>query len=445
MQELLTQYNLHWQKSFKYDLIPRDRYNELLLPLIDRREILVLKGIRRAGKSSLLKLIINHLIKKKRVPAKNIVFMNLEDYRFGSEKTVHTLDEMYRAFLALKKPKGRTYILLDEIQEIPGFEKWLRTYYEQNEQVKFIITGSSSSLFSKELATLLTGRQASIEVFPFSFAEFVNYKAVKSLKPLLEKPIDMLYLSKAFAKVEPLLHQYLDNGGFPEMIKQDKAESNILALQQYIGDIILRDITQRYNIRKIEVLQKLALYLIFNMSNGINVTRIAEMIGSNRTTVLDLISHLQEVYMIFTTSCFSFSINEQLASTKARKVYCIDNGFFAAIKTNEKQDFAKKMRNAVFQQLRFQWQEAVFYWKNKVAIDFILKNGLPVGVAVKDEEIEPQISRLFYFMQRHNVKKGLLINWKRLQIIDENEQSIVMLPLWIFLTKSRAEILGYEA
>jgi len=379
------------------------------------------------------------------VPAKNIVFMNLEDYRFGSEKTVHTLDEMYRAFLALKKPKGRTYILLDEIQEIPGFEKWLRTYYEQNEQVKFIITGSSSSLFSKELATLLTGRQASIEVFPFSFAEFVNYKAVKSLKPLLEKPIDMLYLSKAFAKVEPLLHQYLDNGGFPEMIKQDKAESNILALQQYIGDIILRDITQRYNIRKIEVLQKLALYLIFNMSNGINVTRIAEMIGSNRTTVLDLISHLQEVYMIFTTSCFSFSINEQLASTKARKVYCIDNGFFAAIKTNEKQDFAKKMRNAVFQQLRFQWQEAVFYWKNKVAIDFILKNGLPVGVAVKDEEIEPQISRLFYFMQRHNVKKGLLINWKRLQIIDENEQSIVMLPLWIFLTKSRAEILGYEA
>lgn len=443
MQHLLEQYNLHWQRGYKYDLIPRERYSTELPSLLDRREILVLKGIRRSGKSCLLKLMISYLIKKKRVPAKNIVFMNLEDYRFGSEKTVQTLDEIYQTYLTLKQPRGRIYILLDEIQEIPAFEKWLRTYYEQNDQIKFIITGSSSSLFSRELATLLTGRQISVEVFPFSFSEFLAYKAPPKILSELEKPVDLLYLSKAFAKVEPLLRQYLDGGGFPEMIKQDHPQGNILALQQYISDIILRDIARRYNLRRIEVLQKLALYLIYNMSGGLNITRIAEQVSSNRTTVLDLIGYLEEVYMIFTTTCFSFSVSEQLNTTRARKVYCIDNGFYAAIKTNEKGDFAKKMRNAVFQQIRFQWRETIFYWKNKVEIDFVLPDGLPIGVAANEEEIDRQISRLFYFMQSHNLRKGILVNWRRLQIIDENERSILMVPLWMFLSKSREEILEY--
>ena len=444
MENLLEQYNPHWQRAFKYDLIDRPAYAEKFLPLIDRREILVVKGIRRSGKSSLLKLLINFLIKKKRVPGKNILFMNLEDYRFGSDKNLAVLDEIIKTFHEMNSPKGRIYILLDEIQEIPDFEKWLRTHYEQNEQMKCIITGSSSSLFSQELATLLTGRQVSMEVFPFSFAEMLQFKAPKKVLSELEKPVDMLYLSKAFEKLEPLLQSYLVGGGFPEMVKQDHAEGNILALQQYISDIILRDIAQRYNIRRIEVLKKLALYLIFNMSNGINVTQIAEQLGSNRTTILDLISYLEEVYMVFTTSSFSFAISEQMNTTKARKVYCIDNGFFAAIKTNEQTDFAKRMRNVVFQQLRFQWEETVFYWREKVEVDFVLQNGYPIGVATKDEDIDRKITQMFHYMQSHNLQRGVLINWKRLHILDENNASILMLPLWVFLTKSKDEILNYS-
>jgi predicted AAA+ superfamily ATPase len=404
----------------------------------------VLKGIRRSGKSSLLKLVINALVKKG-VSPKNILFMNLEDYRFGGDKSVFTLDEIYQAYIGKMNPQKKVYILLDEIQEIPGFEKWLRTYYEQNDLIKFMITGSSSSLFSKELATLLTGRQIPVEIFPFSFSEFLDFKKNDVLAEINGKSIDSLYLSRLFPKIEPLLQRYLDQGGFPEMVKNEEAEGNVLALQQYIGDIILRDIAQRYNIRKIEVLQKLTLYLIYNMGNVINVSRLAELVGSNRTTVLELIAYLKEVYMIFTTSSFSFSLNEQLSSTRPKRVYCIDNGFFAAIKTNAEKDFAKKLKNIVFQHLRFRWGEELFYWKEKVEIDFVLKDGFPVSVSVDEKDKDREVYRLFHYLHQHNLPLGILISWNKLQILEENERKIMILPLWLFLTKSQQEILEYES
>ncbi len=442
MEALLEQYNPHWSQPYEFNLIPRAKYSGQVMSLAARKEITVLKGIRRSGKSSLLKLVINALIKKG-VPAQNVLFMNLEDYRFGSEKSVATLDQIYQAYLQKKTPAGKIYILLDEIQEIPDFEKWLRTYYEQQESLKFMITGSSSSLFSKELATLLTGRQIPVEVFPFSFREFLAYKAPALLEAIDSKPLDSLYLSKTFAEVEPLLKQYLDQGGFPEMVKNEQPEGNILALQQYIADIILRDIAQRYNIRKIEVLQKLALYLIYNMGNFINVSHIAEQVGSNRTTVLELIAYLKEVYMIFTTGSFSFSLNEQLTTTRARRVYCIDNGFFAAIKTNSEKDFPKKMKNAVFQQLRFHWDRELFYWREKVEIDFVFQNGFPVSLTADEGDKDREVYQLFHYLNQHNLPLGLLISWKKLQILEENERKVFILPLWLFLVKSQEEILEY--
>ncbi len=442
MESLLEQYNPQWKKKTAYDhLIPRINYSERLMQLIDRREIIVLQGIRRSGKSSLLKLLMKALMDRG-TPKTNLFFMNLEDYRFGSDKNLETLDQVYQAYINKIDPEGRFYIFLDEIQEIPDFERWLRTYYEQNEQIKFVVTGSSSSLFSAELATLLTGRQIALEVFPFSFPEYLQLHDKKLLKRLA-KPIDSIYLSPAAKKVDPLLQTYLSNGGFPEVVKHDEPEANMLLLQQYIGDIILRDIARRYNIRKIEVLQKLALFLIFNMGGAINISRISQIIGSNRTTVLELIAYLKEVYMVFTTTSFSFSASEQLNTTKPKKIYCIDNGFYAAINTSSNKDFAKRFRNAVFQQLRFHWQDEIFYWRGKVEIDFVLKDGFPIAVLSDEKEKNNEVYKLFHYMSSHNISNGLLINWSKLQIVAENEHKVLLLPLWLFLTKSKKEVMAY--
>jgi len=443
LQELLLQYNPHWEKGAVYDgLIPRDAYVKKISGFLDRREIVVLKGIRRSGKSSILKLLINELLKIA-VPPQNILFMNLEDFRFGSEKSVHTLDRVYQTYLSEQKPDGKMYVFLDEIQEIPEFEKWLRTHYEQNPNLKFIITGSSSSLFSTELATLLTGRQISLEIFPFSFPEYLTFKDEKLARQVEGKSLDALYLSSLFPKIEPLLRRYLDEGGFPEVIKHEDRETNILLLQQYLSDIILKDITRRYNIRKIDVLQKLSLFLIYNMGNIINITRAAGVVGSNRTTVLDLIAYLKEVYLVLTTPHFSFSPTDQLEVTRPKKTFCIDNGFYSAIKTESKKDFSKRVKNVIFQRLRFQWQREVYYWKEKVEIEFMLSDGLPIGMAISDEDKDREMHKLFYIMNRHNLPRALLITWDKLQILEENERRVFLIPLWIFLTTSQEEIFEF--
>ncbi|NIS37769.1 DUF4143 domain-containing protein, partial [Candidatus Saccharibacteria bacterium] len=204
-----------------------------------------------------------------------------------------------------------------------------------------------------------------------------------------------------------------------------------------------RDIARRYNIRKIEVLQKLALYLIYNMGMGLNISRMAELVGSNRTTILELLAHLKEVYLIFTSSSFSFSPNERMNTTRPKKVYCVDNGFFAAIKTKGSKDFAKKIKNAVYQQLRFRWGAEIFYWKNKIEIDFVLEDGFPIGIVVDKMDTDKEIYRLFYYMNQHNLNKGLLISWNKLQIMEENERKILILPLWLFLTKSQEDVMNY--
>ncbi|RMI19286.1 MAG: ATP-binding protein [Calditrichaeota bacterium] len=442
MEDLLRQYNPHWDSPPTYELIPREPYLETILTLLDRREIIVLQGIRRSGKSSLLKLIVNELLERD-IPAENILFMNLEDYRFGAERNLTTLDAMYQAYREIASPTGRTFILLDEIQEVPQFEKWLRTHYDQHPSLKFIITGSSSSLFSRELATLLTGRHISLEIFPFSFGEYLHYRDREVYQELRNRPVDSLYLSSIYEQVAPHLQRYLDQGGFPEVVKHDDPGANILLLQQYLTDIILRDVARRYNIRRMEVLQKLALYLIFNMSGMINVSRIAEQVGSNRTTVLDLIGYLKEVYLIFTSGSFSFSVNEQLTTTRPKRVYCVDNGFFAAIKTGAKDERSRKMKNVVYQHLRFRWREEPFYWSEKVTIDFVLPDGFPILVAPDGEAMEAEIDRLFYYLTRHNLPRGLLISQNKMQILEENERRIHILPLWLFLTRPREEVVEF--
>ncbi len=175
--------------------------------------------------------MINHLISQKRVPPQNILFMNLEDYLLGTEKTLETLEEILAVYREMLQPQGRVYVFWDEIQEFQGFGRWLRSHNEQDETIKFVISGSSSSMFSKELGTFLTGRNVQVNVFPFTFREILERRSYSRLKKELEKLVDMLYLSKSATRIKEHLCLYLVKGGFPEMVKRDDIESNVPVLQ----------------------------------------------------------------------------------------------------------------------------------------------------------------------------------------------------------------------
>ena len=437
---ILKEYNPQWQgEKASTGLINRPIYLDRIKELLSRREIIVLTGIRRSGKSSLLKLLTDQLVESG-VPAENILNINLEDYRFGADKDVYLLENLYGAFNETLNPQGRQYVFLDEIQEVDSFEKWLRTQYEMRPEIKFIVTGSSSTITSMELASLLTGRQIRIDIYPFSFIEFLTFRNERLFTNYSKKKISDLVIMNAPKQMEKYLNEYLFHGGFPEVIINTGEQTNVLLLQQYLDDILLKDISVRYNVRKIRALQSLTHFLISNISNEVNLKRTASLLGINRSTLLDLISYLKEVYLLFLVSNFSFSIKERLNTTKPKKVYCVDNGFFTAVKQTQTEDMGKRVENLVFQHLKFYWQAEVFYWKSKVEIDFVLENGFPINVTYNDDLRERELVGLFYYLSQFNQKRGMLISMNKFDRIEQDDHKVLILPLWIFLLKTRQEV-----
>src|SRR3989338_10534801 len=220
--EVLKKWN-PWEKSIDAG-IRRQKYIEKIYPYLKRKEVIVLKGVRRSGKSTIVKQLMLELIKNK-VNKKQMLYLNLEDYNFANELKIELFDEVLNAYKDYSKNKNKVYFFIDEIQKISSWEKWVRTKYDLNESIKFVITGSSASLLSKELSTLLTGRNLSFKIMPLSFEEFLKFSKTRSLE------------------------EYLKFGGFPEVVLERDEGKKEFILQQYFGDIIHKYIIRRYNIR----------------------------------------------------------------------------------------------------------------------------------------------------------------------------------------------------
>ena len=156
-----------WEKEINTG-IRREHYIKKIFPLMERKEILVLKGIRRCGKSTIARQLMLELLKKG-VEKKQILYLNLEDYSFANSLNIGLFDKVLEAYKRYLKNSKKTYFFIDEIQKIESWEKWIRTKYDLEENIKFIVTGSSASLLSKEFSSLLTGRNLSLTIFPLSF------------------------------------------------------------------------------------------------------------------------------------------------------------------------------------------------------------------------------------------------------------------------------------
>ena len=196
----------------------RKKYINEIVSVLDRKEIIILKGIRRSGKTTIIKQIIKHL--KKTISEKQILYVNLDDYNFLPHLSIKLLD-----FIIEQLPKTKKcYLFLDEIQKIPNFESWLRTQYDREIKIKFIISGSNSSLLAKDLATLLTGRNLTFEIFPLDYSEF-----------------------KEFSKGK--IDEFLTYGGFPEVVLEKNKENKLKLLRGYISDIINKDILYKNEVR----------------------------------------------------------------------------------------------------------------------------------------------------------------------------------------------------
>ncbi len=378
----------------------------------------VISGIRRCGKSTLLNQIISNFYKK------GVYYFNFEDERlvdFG----VDDFNNLYEAFLEVYGE--RRVFFFDEIQNVPKWEVFVRRM--QDKGCKFFITGSNASLLSKELGTKLTGRSISIELYPFSFTEFLSFRNVKLPKHGLSYTAERANIKKHFA-------EYLKHGGMPEYLKyKDPA-----LLKRVYEDILYRDIVARYDIKQVKALRELGLYLLSNIGGTFAYNNLKRILGlGSMNTIRSYADFLENSFLIFLISKFSYSLKQQFLALK--KIYCIDNGLSESVAFQFSKNKGKFLENLVFLELKRKSPE-IYYYKtsNNLEVDFLIKKGkknlelIQVTDNLDNEKVRTrELNSLIKAMDELRRKSALILTEDTDEEIELKAKAITVKPVYRWL------------
>ncbi len=406
--EILNAWNF-WNKDLEVGIV-RKRYLDKLLEFIKTDKIISIVGVRRSGKSTLIKQMAKRLIENG-VDKTDILIINFEEPEFEN-LDIKFLIRIYQAYNEIIKPQNKPYIFLDEIQNVTKWEKFVRSLNEKKEAF-LVISGSSSKLLSEELATVLTGRQLYFEILPLSFPEFLNFNGldINSQKAAIFNSL----------KIKRLLGDYLRVGGFPEVTLGKTEEFKKRILVSYYEDIINRDIVQRFKIKKIDKLKSLVRFYLTNISSYVSFNRISKFIQLPVETIRRFSSYIETSDLIFFIKRFSFSVKEQ--ENSPRKIYSIDIGLSNAVGFKFSDNYGRLAENIVALKLKeIQSQNPlteIYYWKNQYGdkeTDFLIKEGLDVTQAIQvcwdvtnRETKDRELKGLLKSMEEFRLKKGLII------------------------------------
>ena len=423
--DVLKNWNIWGGVNLAQDTVPR-----LSLPEISRfipdRQILALIGIRRAGKSTLMFQLMEELVNRG-IDEKGLLYVNFEEPIFTQYLSLDLLDNILTAFKEIVRPSEKIFLFLDEIQNIPFWERWIRVRTDQG--VKVIISGSSSKLLSSELATLLTGRQISFPIHPFSFSEFIFSQGVHT-----ENLLDTL---KQKAEIGALLHDYLKWGGFPKAVLITDEYKKRILLRQYFEDILYKDVAFRHGLKDINLLKKLSVYALTNIGNKVSYNRLGrEMALPSVETVRHYFSFLQEAFLLYELPKFSFKYREQVKTP--RKIYAADLGMRNAIAFRFSQDIGRLAENFVFLELKRRGYE-IFYFQKKHEVDFYARHEsedfLLINVAWEmagRATRQRELAGLQEAMAELGADRGLLLTERTEEEIKVPEGNIAVRPLWLW-------------
>ena len=365
---------------------------------LSSNHILIITGIRRCGKSTLM-----HQLMTKSPEVYS--FFNFEDSRvYGFEvadfsKLLESLDK-----------KGN-YYFFDEIQNVKGWEIFIRQLHDRKKTI--CITGSNASLLSREMGTKLTGRNIQVELFPFSYNEYCLFRKT----PVCEKS----------------LLNYLHEGGFPDFLKTKQLEY----LQQLFKDIVYRDIIVRHGIRNDKLFMDIALFLISNAAKeySLNGIRNTFKVGSV-SSVADYVTWLEDAYILFSVPRFSWSLKS--VAVNAKKVYCIDTGFARANSLSFSEDKGRLLENCVFLELRRNYKE-IYYFREKGECDFIVKEGkkikmvLQVCAEINSDNLDREVDGLVEALEFFKIKKGTIVTLNQKDTIVRDGKQIELVPAHLWL------------
>jgi len=336
-------------------IIERDKFTAVERHLQSPHAVVV-TGIRRCGKSTFLKQLLDHY------HPDEYYHLNFEDERL-LDFSVEDFSQLYEIFIELYGKKN--IFFLDELQNVPKWEVFVRRM--QDSGFKFFITGSNASLLSQEFGTRLTGRNIVVNLYPFSFGEFLRFQEYKI-------DANALLISEKRAELRSLYVDYLVKGGMPEYLQYDDPA----IIKNIYENIIYRDIVARYNISEVKALRELSLYLISNVAKPYSYNNLRNILGlGSVTTVKNYIQYLENSYLYFSINCFSYSLKQQ--SVAKKKIYCIDTCMINMIAFQFSPNNGQFLENAVFLELKRRGHEIFYYkTKNNLEIDFLIRQGTEI-------------------------------------------------------------------
>lgn len=406
------------QKSFlagRMNIIKREFPESYL----HNEQIIIITGIRRCGKSVLLQQTRN------RLPQKDY-FLNFDDERllgFTSEN----FQDLYEVFVELYGKQD--YFYFDEIQNIVGWEQFVKRLYNAGKKV--FITGSNARMLSKELGTMLTGCYLAIELYPFSFNEFLQFKGKQHL-------IEQHHGTEAKGEIYAQFNTYMYNGGFPLYLSSDDG----LVLKTLYDNILYRDVLVRNQILNEKEIKELVYFAVSNIGKPFTYTSLSKIIGvKNPTTVKNYIEFIENTYLLFSLNKLDYSVKVQLRNPK--KLYAIDNALVKRLGFHFSGEEGRLLENMVFIELKRRGGEIFYHQSANSECDFIVRDGHRVSQAIQVcyllnnvETHQREINGLISAMKTYQLTEGYIISSSHEEEVLTEQGKIYIIPAWKWLLTS---------
>lgn len=394
--------------------------------------IISLIGPRRSGKTYLLYDVYQQLIHKG-IQREKLIFINFEDERFSLKSD--DLDLILQAYSELypNNQLEECYFFFDEIQNIEGWEKFIRRMFDTVTK-NIYITGSNAKLLSTEIATSLRGRTITYTVLPLSLKEYLEFKNVSIGWYTTQKKAQLLFH----------INEFITNGGFPEVVDFDE-EIRLRVLQSYFNTMLYRDIIERYKVSDTLVLKYFIKKIFAGIGKPLSINKIYNDIRSqgykiSNNTLYDFEEYCKTIFISFAISKFDFSELKQAKSEK--KVYAIDSGLLNALDFSFSGNYGKLFENVVAQELIKQGKE-IYYFKDKLECDFIVRRGtdlIPIQVAYRidnEETKKREVKGLIAACEKLSINEGIIITLDQKEELTYEGVSVKIIPIYEYFLNSK--------
>lgn len=413
MNKNLLRQVIYEQRSKQTD---RGVIRHIDMKLLDCPEVVVISGIRRCGKSVLMQQI------RERQNEKDY-YLNFDDERLINFRVedFQMLNEVFMEDFGIQK-----HYYLDEIQNVEGWERFVNRLYGQG--CKVFVTGSNANLLSRELGTFLTGRHVTIELYPFSFCEYLELEQI-------EVKQDTFYTTEGKALLLGKVQRYMKTGGFPQYIQSD-SDNYLFSLY---NDIIYKDVVVRNKINNEKQLKEMMYYLASNATHRFTYNSVAKAVNiKSPDTIKSYIGFIEDTYLVRQLAKFDYSVGVQMRSPK--KIYFIDNALIHKIGFNATDNLGSSLENCVCVELMRRGKD-IYYHADTQECDFIMREGvtiveaMQVTVSIKDANTrEREIKGLLAAMERYGLSIGTIITLEEEEEITVNDHQLISVrPIWKWL------------